>query len=382
MDSSLDHASVQHAAADIDADLIALRRDIHRHPELAGAEERTAGLVAELLRAAGLDVSTGVGGHGVVAVLDGGAGPTIAYRADMDAVDVNGEAAHLCGHDLHTTIGVGIAQVLARLRERLGGRVVFLFQPAEENLAGARAMIDDGVLDRTTPDEIYALHCAPLPTGIFAVMPGFGQPGLDEFHARCTGPDAADLGARLVAGIAAMSTVATPASDEAFLRIVADLQVPDGPLTRFVLADAWLAADADHVDVHGWVRAWPDDRYPAIRDDIRRLAGSAEVDFPAPPFPAMVCAPEQSEALAAHLRDAPDVDGVAVMHAAFPFNGEDFALFLQRVPGAMGFLGVADDDAGIRGLPHSPDFDADERAIGVAVRSMATFLSRRLVALG
>ncbi|MFB7329334.1 M20/M25/M40 family metallo-hydrolase [Streptomyces sp. NPDC056190] len=155
MSSALDHAVIDKIAAKIDDELIGMRRDIHRHPELADEERRTSALVAERLRAAGLAVVTGVGGHGVVAVLDGaGEGPTVAYRADMDAVDddelfdctfasqVPG-AAHLCGHDLHTAIGVDIALVLARLRKQLNGRVVFVFQSAEETCEGARAMIEE-----------------------------------------------------------------------------------------------------------------------------------------------------------------------------------------------------------------------------------------------
>jgi amidohydrolase len=177
MAATLDGPSIDRVADGLDADPIALRREVHQWPELAGDESRTAALVAERLRAAGLAVSTGVGGHGVVAVLDGaGTGPTIAYRADIDAVapgHVAGSrsgapvagAAHLCGHDLHTAIGVGVGQVLARLRERFDGRVVLVFQPAEETLEGARAMIEAGVIDRLTPQEIYALHCGPMPVG-------------------------------------------------------------------------------------------------------------------------------------------------------------------------------------------------------------------------
>ncbi|HWS35016.1 MAG TPA: M20/M25/M40 family metallo-hydrolase [Actinoplanes sp.] len=137
----------------LDDELIALRREIHRHPEPAGAERGTAGLVAEQLRAAGLEVTAGVGGHGVVAVLDAGAdGPAVVYRADMDTVDVRYNAlpfprsgpvfddgfasrvpniAHLCGHDLHTAIGVGVARTLAQGSGPVRGRVVFVFQPAD-----------------------------------------------------------------------------------------------------------------------------------------------------------------------------------------------------------------------------------------------------------
>ncbi|PSL45999.1 amidohydrolase [Saccharothrix carnea] len=397
MNPGSDRPSLDRLVADVEPDLIALRRDVHRWPELAGAERRTAALVAARLRAAGLAVSTGVGGHGVVAVLDGARpGPTVAYRADLDAVAADERAAvefasrvpgaaHLCGHDVHTAVGVGVALVLTRSRERIGGRVVFVFQPAEETLAGARAMLDAGVLDPVAPDEVYALHCAPLPVGTFAVMPGNGLPGLDAGHVDLTGPDAREAGERFRAAIEGLSTVHRPATPEEFARMLDDVRTPGGPLARFVTAAAQaVPGDGGAVRVRFWLRAWPDDRYDALREGVRRLADrvGGRVAFPAPPFPAMVCSPELSHAAAAHLRGLDAVRGVDVFHAAFPFNGEDFALFLHRVPGAMLYLGVADPAAGINGVPHAPDFAADDRAIGIGVRAMADLLLHRLDTLG
>ncbi|MER5178264.1 amidohydrolase [Streptomyces sp. NPDC002896] len=394
MSSALDHATIDEVAASIDDELIGMRRDIHRHPELAGEERRTSALVAERLRAAGLAVVTGVGGHGVVAVVDGaGDGPTVAYRADMDAVDddelfdcafssqVPG-AAHLCGHDLHTAIGVGTALVLARLREQLNGRVVFVFQPAEETCEGARAMIEDGVLERTAPREIYALHCAPLPVGMLAVGPG--QAGQDGFRIELAGSDAADDAKRFAAMIDGLSTVGRPHAPEQVQRLMDDMQIPDGPLARFVFALSHVSSGDDGARVHAWLRAWPDSRYAEIRDEVRRSVGAlpgARVEFTEQPFPAMVCSPELNATAATYLRGALGADAVMTLHAAYPFNGDDFADFLQQVPGAMFYLGVANPEAGIHGLPHSPDFGADERAIGVGVRAMAGFLSSRLDAL-
>ncbi|GAB3846192.1 M20 family metallopeptidase [Dactylosporangium cerinum] len=375
------HEFIDAAAAASDAGLIALRRDIHRHPELAGGEQRTAGLVAERLRAAGLDVRTGVGGHGVVGVIDGrpGDGPTLLYRADMDAVPTEQGGAHLCGHDLHTAIGVGIAETLARLRDRFAGRVVFAFQPAEETLEGARAMIDDGVLDAHPPREAYALHCAPLPVGVLAALPGVGQPGQDTCHFELSGPDAATTAARLLDGVGKLVTVTRPTSDDDYAALFAAVQTPDGPLATFVFADVELVATADPVTVDLWLRAWPESRHAELRSQLADLAteAGATVTFPRPVFPAMVCSPELSDAGAAHLREDPGV-AVMTMHAAWPFSGEDFALFLRRVPGAMFYLGVADPDAGLNGRPHAPDFGADERAIGVGVRAMTGLLLHRL----
>ncbi|GAB2954544.1 M20 family metallopeptidase [Streptomyces pseudoechinosporeus] len=392
----MDGKLIDEIAGEIDGELIALRRAIHRHPELAGDERHTAALVAERLRDAGLVVSTGVGGHGVVAVLEGaGAGPVVAYRADMDAVDddeafdaefasrVPG-AAHLCGHDLHTTIGVGVAQVLARLREYVNGRIVFLFQPAEETLEGARAMIASGVLARTSPQEIqeiYALHCGPFPVGTFAVMPGFGLPGQDHFQVELTGPEAVADAQRLVALVDGWSTVEYPQTPEQYARLVRDIRTPDGPLARFVFLRSRLTAEPDGAVVRASLRAWPDSRYAEIRDAVRAVVNSlprARGDFADEPFPAMVCSPELSEAAATYLRSALGDDAVTVLHAAFPFNGEDFALFLRDVPGAMFFLGVANPEADLNGTPHARDFGADERALGIGVRAMAGFLFSRL----
>jgi metal-dependent amidase/aminoacylase/carboxypeptidase family protein len=371
---------VEAAASRFDRDLVDLRRDLHRHPETAGRERRTAARVAHRLRAAGLAVATGVGGHGVVGILTGARpGRTVAYRADMDAVppadQVGGgpDPAHVCGHDVHTTVGVGVAQVLARLRHRLAGTVMFVFQPAEEDLTGAAAMLADGLFRHARPAEIHALHCGSVPVGRFAVMPGFGQPGIDRGTATLTGADAPAAARRLAAEIAALGTVAPPADPAGMERLLADLQVPGGPYARFVYVQQATAAGAE---VRVAYRCWPQERYVAIRADIRRLAGSygATVAFPDEPFPAMVCPERESLELRRYLGD----DRTATLHAAFPFKGEDFALFLDRLPGTYAILGVRAPGAGIEtSLPHLGTFTPDERAIGHGVRAMAGWLARR-----
>jgi len=380
-------------AARFDLELVALRRRIHHRPELAGEERRTADTVASRLRAAGLTVAGGVGGHGVVGVLEGARpGRTVAYRADMDAVpakdQVGGgtEAAHLCGHDLHTTVGVGVAQVLARLRRRLSGRLVLFFQPAEETLSGARAMLDDGVLEKYRPREIHALHCGPFPVGQFAVTPGTGLPGQDRAAVVLRGPDAAERAQRLAAAINGLGTVTPPEKSADFERLIRDVQTPEGPLARFVFVRARTGeADAEgRVKVEASYRCWPEERYVEVRDEIRRLAGQHpghEVSFPADPFPAMVCPEREARALERHLRRTLGPDAVTTMHAAIPFSGEDYSLFLDRLPGTYTFLGVRAPDADItESYPHLGGFVPDERAIGVGVRAMAGWLADRMSA--
>ena len=159
-------------------DVIALRRRIHEHPELAFEEHETAKRVQEFLSRHRIDYRSGVGGTGIVAMLEGGKpGPTVALRADMDALPMTEPAAlsfaskvpgkmHSCGHDAHTAIVCGVAAVLAEARDKLAGRVMFIFQPAEETLRGARAMLDAGAFDPVKPDVILGFHNWPqLATG-------------------------------------------------------------------------------------------------------------------------------------------------------------------------------------------------------------------------
>ncbi|WP_040793939.1 amidohydrolase [Nocardia higoensis] len=196
------------APATIDPTLVDLYEDLHRHPELGFQEHRTAGLVAERLRTAGFEVTTGVGKTGVVGVLHNGAGPTALLRADMDALPVREDTglpyastvtatdrhgatvpvAHACGHDLHTTCLLGAAGIMAADRSAWSGTLLLVFQPAEELGAGAQAMVDDGIFDRfPKPDVVLGQHVAPLPAGRIAGHPGPSYAGSDSLRVRLVG---------------------------------------------------------------------------------------------------------------------------------------------------------------------------------------------------
>ncbi len=390
-----------------DEELIELRREIHRRPELAGEERETAGLVAEQLRAAGLEVTTGLGGHGVVAVLDGSAeGPTVAYRADMDAVDAGTNVlpfprsdrvfdegfasrvpgvGHLCGHDLHTAIGVGVARALAQSSGSVRGRLVFVFQPAEEPLQGARAMLETGLVQRLGPREFYALHCSPFPCGTIGVSAGYGLPGLD--HMRIVLPGGDDAAAAAVAAeVAELGTVDFPqsiADYNARFHAVLDPETA-ASIQECVCVAQWTERTPGGLPVPNvLLRVWPQERHPELRVQVMRLAAAAggHVEFPGDPFPAMVNSVELSTAAGRYLSAALGPESVLWARASWPFNCEDFALFLNEAPGAQFYLGVADAEAGMNGAPHTPDFAADERAIGHGVRAMAGLLTDRLAAL-
>ncbi|MDX6417119.1 MAG: hypothetical protein QOG28_1739 [Trebonia sp.] len=189
-------------APDLD-ELAALYRDLHAHPELAFAEHRTAGIAADRLRDLGYQVTTGVGGTGVVGVLSNGAGPTVLLRADMDGLPVleqtglpyasTGRATdsggtdvpvmHACGHDMHVTCLLGAAAELAAAHDAWRGTLLLVFQPAEEAGQGARAMIDDGLLRRfPVPDIVLGQHVMPLPAGVLGVHGGAAMAGADALR--------------------------------------------------------------------------------------------------------------------------------------------------------------------------------------------------------
>ncbi|HMK64339.1 MAG TPA: M20 family metallopeptidase, partial [Thermodesulfobacteriota bacterium] len=167
------------------SEVIEIRRDLHRHPEVSGKEERTSALVAQQLTELGIEVRRCRKNFGVIGLLKGERpGPTVAFRADMDALplaEATGAeyasripgAMHACGHDIHTAVLLGTAKVLSRLRSRLEGQVLFLFQPSEEFFpGGAIGMIEEGALEDPRPDAVFSLHTHPIPVGQIAVIPG------------------------------------------------------------------------------------------------------------------------------------------------------------------------------------------------------------------
>lgn len=193
--------SVNSIVDEHDARLIETFKDLHRNPELGFLEERTSGILAEALRALGYDVTTGVGKTGVVGILHNGDGPTVMYRADMDANGVEeatgldyastvvqtlpdgsqSPAAHMCGHDAHVTWLIGMATVLVELRDRWSGTAILIGQPAEEPIMGAKAMVTDGLYDIIpVPDAFIGIHTAPIPVGRVISAGGTRMAGTDQ----------------------------------------------------------------------------------------------------------------------------------------------------------------------------------------------------------
>ena len=239
-DQEMDWASALDGRGDA---LVTLRRDFHRHPELGGQEHRTASIIAERLHGAKLEVRTAVGGTGVVGILHGERpGPTIAWRADIDALPLTEAAGlpfasttpgvmHACGHDGHAAIGITLAETLGAHRDAVTGTIVFVFQPAEETMAGASLMIRDGVLDDPPIEQVHGLHLSThFPVGRVAVRPGSSMSSVDLLTIEVVGAgghgavpylavDPITTAANIVLGLRHLMSMEVPAQEVAVLTL-------------------------------------------------------------------------------------------------------------------------------------------------------------------
>jgi amidohydrolase len=384
-------------AAEIEPQLIEARRWFHQHPELSNREEKTGAEIARRLEAMGYDVQTGVAHHGVVAVLEGALpGPVVAWRSDIDALPINEQVdvpyrstnagvMHACGHDIHTTVGLGTAEVLMKLRDKLHGSVKFIFQPAEEGPpvgeeGGAALMIAEGVLEDPMPDAIFGLHVMPIAeAGFAALRPGGLMAAGDRFtvtiHGRMThasapqdGIDAVYVASQVVNALQAI------VSREVDSRKA--LVVSVGTLNA---GNRWNII-ADTAVLTGTVRTLDPPGRAAIPARVERIvAGICEANRATYDLDYERIAPvvDNDEGLTefalASLGRSLGSERVLVIDPIMA--AEDFAYFQQQVPGVYFFLGVANVAEGWTDYVHTPTFRPDEAAIVVGVKAAASLLA-------
>ena len=392
-------ADIDRQTAAVNQRVVAWRRDIHQHPELSYQETRTAALVAAHLKALGLEVQTGVGGHGVVGILRGGRpGKTVALRADMDALPVteqvdlpfkstvrttyNGQEVgvmHACGHDNHVAILMGAAEVLTRMKDRIPGTVKFIFQPAEETPpGGAKAMIEAGVMDNPKVDAVFGLHVFPGRAGTITYRPGPMYASGDNYkiivHGRQThgaipwgGIDPIVVGSQIVLG----------------LQTIVSRQVDLSEANAIVTVGAFNAGNRtniipDSAVLIGTVRTFSESVRSAIHERIKRTAeGIAQAAGARVTVQTEFGYPVTSNDPALVSRMLPTLRRVAgapnVTEQARTTTAEDFSRYAQIAPGMIISLGVTSPskDPRTAASNHSPLFEADEAALPVGVRVMS-----------
>ena len=378
------HEEFVKALAKNESSLIEFRRHLHRFPEIAGEEQNTSEAIATRMKAAGLEVRTGVGGYGVVAVLKGKRpGPVVAYRADMDAIASTGAdpvpfssedpaIRHGCGHDVHVAVAVGIAETLAGFRDEMQGTVVFYFQPAEEIAEGAAAMIADDAMKDPKPGAIFAVHCAPLEVGTIGSRPGMLLAGLDVAQVTLSGDGNVNEAANEVAAVFIGINTVDPAGG---------VQIEgDKPFTAAGVVDMKPAGHGGSM-ITGMVRASSEEKHKAAEAAVKEgvdaidVAGvSHKVDYNRYAIPPVMNDPALVAQADAVITAVNGPEALSPVGGVTPFFSEDFSHFQNEVPGALYFLGVSNTPKGTMGLPHHPAFVADEGAIVFGAATMASVL--------
>ena len=378
--------------------VVAWRRDIHEHPELSFEEKRTAALVADHLRKLGIEVQAPIGKTGVVGILRGGKpGPVVALRADMDGLPVTelvevpfkskvrtqwqGQEVgvmHACGHDNHVAILMGAAEVLAGMKEQIPGTIKFLFQPAEEGLGGAQAMVDDGALKAPTPNAVFGLHVWPYPLGTIGVRSGPQMAAAGNFtiivkgkqtHGSqpWSGVDPIVVASQVVMGL---QTIASRQVNVAYLPSVLTVgQIAGGNRSNII---------PDSVVMVGTLRTFDDNMRADIAMRIKRTAEQIAASAGATAIVivdkgGLVQANDVAltERMMPTLRRTAGAGGV-LMHNPV-MGSEDFPVFAKDIPSVFVFLGVAPlgKTQAEMAPNHSPLFFADEAALITGVRTMA-----------
>jgi len=374
--------------------LIATRRDIHQHPELGFQETRTAALVASRLKTAGLDVQEQVGRTGVVGRLIGAKpGPTVALRADMDALpmqetgdlpykSVHEDVMHACGHDGHTAMLISTAEILAARRDQIRGEVRFIFQPAEEGEGGARYMIDDGALDGV--DEIYGLHLWNYQSfGTVGVASGPVLASADIFRIVIKGQGghgAAPQGTVdtiVVASqlINALQTIVSRNTNPLDSTVVTVGRIEGGSNFNIIAAETVLS---------GTTRAYTPENRRMVKERMQQIiagvaaANGAEIDLEYDDgYPPTI----NNETTVEHARQAAlKIAGEGVGAPFMTMGGEDFSYYAQQVPGCFIFVGSEPRDAVTGSVPHHcPYFNIEEDALLVGVSVFVQLIEDRLI---
>ena len=375
--------STEQRIAELHDELIEIRHDIHRHPEIAFEEVRTADIVAQKLESWGLDVHRGLGKTGVVGTLRAGSSNrAIGLRADMDALPVDELNAfdhrsvidgkmHACGHDGHTTMLLGAARTLAQNRD-FNGTVHFIFQPAEEMYGGAKFMIEDGLFDKFPVEGVWGMHNMPgLPAGHFSVATGPVMAAADEYRVKITG-----VGGHAAYPHYAVDPVYIASEIVVALQTIAARRVD--PLASVVVSTTVLrAGNAGNVipesaEMIGSARAFTTELQDEIEGSIRRIAegvaqahgATAEVEYTRG-YPPTINHPAETEiARQAAIRTAGaenvGAGGLPMMAS------EDFSFMLLERPGCYLFIGNGEGDHAVE--CHNPHYDFNDDILPIGAR--------------
>ncbi|UOB18905.1 M20 metallopeptidase family protein [Abyssalbus ytuae] len=404
------HETIQHQTESIFDSLVQIRRNIHEYPEVAGNEKRTSALVKEYLLRLGMEVKTNIGGYGVVGILKGDKkGKKIAWRADMDALssDIaetsefasnNKGVRHICGHDVHTTIALGMANVLAGHKDKIQGTVYFIFQPSEENYQGAQAMINDGLYEIISPDEIYATHISPMPSGLVATKSGYLFADYKQINITYKGSNENESVIKFTENL--VSDLQNVAAESKFrdTRNLMDSDIGIGnPSTIYknylTVGKHFETKQKDKkLTVSAFLSASSKELMDSVPAMMRQKIEQSEfagllldIEYSSPRFEYSTergnilndehLTPQSIETLAGIYGKSSIIPLFGVIPDG---RGDDFAYFQEKTPGIYFLLGGSDFQKEIIAMPHSPNFMVDEQCIKTGVNYFSSMIWERL----
>jgi amidohydrolase len=373
-------------------EMIALRRDFHRHPELGFQEVRTAGIVAERLQALGYTVRTGLGKTGVTGFLScGKPGKTVLLRADIDALPITEEAdvpwksespgvMHACGHDAHTAMALTAAAILAKEAPALSGNLLFVFQPAEELLIGAEAILKDGALEGLTADAAFAVHLMNRwPAGTIAICDGPAMTSANKLTLTVTGRGGHGANPHL-----AIDPVVAAAQLITAIQTLVSRETP--PLKAAVLSITTLKAGSafniipDAVEMTGTFRCFDADLRERLLASLGRAVAAAFRCTAAVTSQFLTPAVINDATMTRIVREvAGGIVGADRVVTPDPLTGsDDVAYFWQKVPGCYAFVGSAKPAWSPAPAHHNAKFDIDESALPIGVEFLVRVARRVL----
>ncbi len=398
----LTHESIRIETDKIFEKLVKIRRELHTNPELAGKEKQTQETIKRYLLDLGLEVQTDIYGYAIVGILKGARkGNSIAWRADMDAlpndfpdnVDFKSSikgVQHGCGHDVHMTIALGIAEVLAKHKKDLQGTVYFIFQPQEESFIGAKGMVDNKLFSKINPSEIYGLHITPLPVGQIMVkaneMYAYQKGVRIQFKNNLSKEKLTVLHQKIRSTLTRTTNNSKPWELQHFLDPTVG---PTNPNTiykdYFIMDEGFVDYSKNDTQFFEFdVYETDKDRLNQIIPAIKKVVESEglSVQLVSVTYfkenPTINNNPELTNIAINTLDKMYGKETVILDYGQIPFSNDDFSYFQQKVPGVYFFFGGSNFEKGMIAMIHAPNFMVDEECIRIGVKSFSYLIIERL----
>lgn len=380
-------------------ELVAIRNDLHNNPELAGEEKRTSKIVKDYLLDLGLEVKTGLGGYGLVGILNGSKkGKKVAWRADMDAalhvfdnkLNFKPQVAHICGHDVHTTIGLGMANVLSKMKDSLEGTVYFIFQPAEESFKGAKSMIEDGLFDEIKPDEIFGLHVFPTEVGTVSSKPNelfaYQRKIKLTFENTINQKGFSGFFQEILDGLIRHKTNSQPWSLDYLTDPQFGLSNPNTIYDDYYILGSNISVRHEKNTTSFECTYYETDstKLDSISKQITDYILDSEyrefyinTSFTAA-RPTVINDPKLTDQSLNLLKNLYGEEIVNRLYGQVPYSNEDFIYYQYEVPGVMFLLGASNKEKGIYAMPHTSAFEVDEEVIKTGVNYFSNFIIQKI----